>query len=171
MTTELAAHAAALSADQVFDTPPEQLQAAFEAQGPKALALRSSTAAQRIARIKALREALLAQREALYAAFAQDMRKSQAEVEATELMPVLDEMRHVIGGLKGWMKPKRVWPTSTTLGLKARIHYQPRGRVLIIAPWNYPLNLCLGPLVSAVGAGMFQDKFGVVIPGSRTGGG
>jgi aldehyde dehydrogenase (NAD+) len=153
MTTELAAHAAALSADQVFDTPPEQLQAAFEAQGPKALALRSSTAAQRIARIKALREALLAQREALYAAFAQDMRKSQAEVEATELMPVLDEMRHVIGGLKGWMKPKRVWPTSTTLGLKARIHYQPRGRVLIIAPWNYPLNLCLGPLVSAVGAG------------------
>lgn len=139
--------------DQVFDTPPERLQAAFEAQGAKALALRSSTAAQRVARIKALREALLAQREALYGAFAQDMRKSQAEVEATELIPVLDEMRHVIGDLKAWMKPKRVWPTVTTLGLKARIHYQPRGRVLIISPWNYPLNLCLGPLVCAIGAG------------------
>ena len=153
MTTELAAHAAALSADQVFDTPADQLRAAFEAQGPHALVLRRSSAAQRIARIKALREALLAQREALYAAFAQDMCKSQAEVEATELMPVLDEMRHTIGGLKSWMKPQRVWPTTTTLGLKARIHSQPRGRVLIIAPWNYPLNLCLGPLVSALGAG------------------
>ncbi len=153
MTTELSAHAATLPADAPFETPAEQMQSAFEAQGPKALTLRSSTAFDRIARIKALREALLAQREALYAAFAQDMRKSKAEVEATELMPVLDEMRHVIGSLKGWMKPKRAWPTSTSLGLKARIHYQPRGRVLIIAPWNYPLNLCLGPLVSALAAG------------------
>ncbi len=153
MTSELSAHAATLPAEPAAEAAPELMQTVFEAQGPKALALRSSTAGDRIARIKALREALLAQREALYAAFAQDMRKSKAEVEATELMPVLDEMRHAIGGLKGWMKPKRVWPTSTTLGLKARIHYQPRGRVLIIAPWNYPLNLCLGPLVSALAAG------------------
>ncbi len=153
MTTEIAAHAATLQQAPIFDTPAEQMQATFDVQLPKALSLRSSAAAQRIERIKALREALLAQREALYAAFAQDMRKSKAEVEATELLPVLDEMRHAIGSLKGWMKPKRVWPTSTSLGLKARIHYQSRGRVLIIAPWNYPLNLCLGPLVSALAAG------------------
>ncbi len=153
MTSELSAHAATLPAEPASEASPELMQAVFEAQGAKAIALRQSSASDRIARIKALREALLAQREALYAAFAQDMRKSKAEVEATELMPVLDEMRHAIGGLKGWMKPKRVWPTSTTLGLKARIHYQPRGRVLIIAPWNYPLNLCLGPLVSALAAG------------------
>ncbi|TAG27720.1 MAG: aldehyde dehydrogenase family protein [Burkholderiales bacterium] len=153
MTSELAAHAATLPQAPVFDTPAEQMQAVFDAQLPKALSLRSSTAAQRIAKIKTLREALLAEREAWYAAFAQDMRKSQAEVEATEMLPVLDEMRHAIGRVKSWMKPTRAWPTTTSLGLKARIHYQSRGRVLIIAPWNYPLNLCLGPLVSALAAG------------------
>ncbi len=153
MTSELAAHAATLPPAPVFDTPAEQMQAIFDAQLPKALSLRTSSAAERISRIKALREALLSEREALYGAFAQDMRKSVAEVEATELFPLIDEMRHAIGRLKSWMKPTRVWPTSTSLGLKARIHYQPRGRVLIIAPWNYPLSLCLGPLVSALGAG------------------
>ena len=153
MTTELAAHAATLPPAPPFDTPAEHMQAVFDAQLPKALSLRSSTATERIAKIKALREAMLAEREAIYAALAQDMRKSKAEVEASELLPVLDEMRHAIGSLKGWMKPRRAWPTSTTLGLKARIHYQSRGRVLIIAPWNYPLNLCLGPLVSALAAG------------------
>jgi acyl-CoA reductase-like NAD-dependent aldehyde dehydrogenase len=123
MTSELAAHAATLPPAPVLDTPAEQMQAIFDAQLPKALSLRTSTAAERIARIKALREALLSEREALYAAFAQDMHKSVAEVEATELLPLVDEMRHVIGRLKSWMKPTRAWPTSTSLGLKARIHY------------------------------------------------
>jgi aldehyde dehydrogenase (NAD+) len=40
-----------------------------------------------------------------------------------------------------------------TLGTVSAVQYQPRGRVLIIAPWNYPLSLCLGPLVSALAAG------------------
>ncbi len=153
MTTELAAHAATLPQEPIFETPAEQMQAVFDAQWPKALSLRTSTAAARIERIKALRDALLSEREAVYAAMAQDMRKNKAEVEATELLPILDEMRHVIGRLKSWMKPTYAWPTMTTLGLKARIHYQSRGRVLIISPWNYPLNLCLGPLVSALAAG------------------
>ncbi len=153
MTTELAAHAATLPQTPIFDTPAAQMQAVFEAQWPKALSLRNSTAAARMERIKALRDALLSEREAVYAAMAQDMRKNKAEVEATELLPILDEMRHAIGRLKSWMKPTRAWPTMTTLGLKARIHYQSRGRVLIIAPWNYPLSLCIGPLVSALAAG------------------
>src|SRR5574341_579942 len=62
-------------------------------------------------------------------------------------------MRHAIGRVRRWMKPRRVWPTSTTLGTVSHVQYQPRGRVLIIAPWNYPLSLCFGPLVSALAAG------------------
>ena len=143
----------AVSDNTSSDTAPDILRAAFEAQGPRALALRSSTAAQRVARIRALRDALLARRQALYDAFAHDMRKSPAEVEATELLPVLDEMRHTMGHLPRWMRPQPVRPTLTTVGLKAQVQHQPRGRVLIIAPWNYPLNLCLAPLVSALAAG------------------
>jgi aldehyde dehydrogenase (NAD+) len=135
------------------ESDPQHIRAVFESQQETALRWRLSTAGERIMRIKKLREAMLAQRAAFYDAFRQDYRKSESEVEATELLPVMDEIRHAIGRLKGWMKPRRVWPTATMLGTSAALQYQPRGRVLIIAPWNYPLGLCFGPLVSALAAG------------------
>lgn len=46
-----------------------------------------------------------------------------------------------------------MWPTLTPGGTSGRVEYQPRGRCLIIAPWNFPLSLCFGPLVSALAAG------------------
>ncbi|OEZ60723.1 aldehyde dehydrogenase [Duganella sp. HH105] len=131
----------------------QQIRAAFDAQQATALRWRASAAAERIARVKRLRDALMAQREAFYAAFESDYRKSPAEVEASEFLPVMEEIRQVLGALKRWMKPRRHWPTTTMLGTYASVQYQPRGRVLIIAPWNYPLSLCFGPLVSALAAG------------------
>jgi aldehyde dehydrogenase (NAD+) len=135
------------------EAAPELMAAVFASQQATALRWRSSTASERIARIKRLRDAMMAQREQIYAAFLQDYRKSPAEVEASELLPVMEEIRHVLGRLKRWMKPTRMWPTTTMLGTSAWVQYQPRGRVLIIAPWNYPLSLCFGPLVSALAAG------------------
>ncbi|SFU66808.1 aldehyde dehydrogenase family protein [Pseudoduganella namucuonensis] len=135
------------------EADPQRIRAAFDAQLPTALRWRVSTAAERIARVKRLRDAMLAQREAFYAAFAQDYRKPPAEVEASEFLPVMDEIRHVLGNLKRWMRPRGVWPTAAMLGTRGAVQCQPRGRVLIIAPWNYPLGLCFGPLVSALAAG------------------
>jgi aldehyde dehydrogenase (NAD+) len=135
------------------EADPALIQSTFDSQLSTSLAWRSSTAKERIGRLKALREALMAERANLHAAFAADYRKSEIEVELSEIMPVMDELRHAIGMLKKWMKPVRVWPTMTMLGTSARIEYQPRGRVLIIAPWNYPLSLSIGPLVSALAAG------------------
>lgn len=135
------------------DTGPQVLQRLFDSQATVALALRSSTARERVAKLQRLRDALLERREALYAAFAADLRKPPLEVDLTELLPVLDEARHAIAHLAGWMKPRRVRPTLTTLGTRARVLYQPRGRCLIIGPWNYPVNTLLGPLVSALAAG------------------
>lgn len=125
----------------------------FHAQGPVALKLRESTARDRIEKLERLRSALLQRRHALHCAFAEDFRKPVAEVELTELLPVVDEIRHTVKHLPKWMRPLRVAPTLTTLGTSARIAYQPRGRCLIISPWNYPVNTLLGPLVSAIAAG------------------
>jgi aldehyde dehydrogenase (NAD+) len=135
------------------DASAQSMQSIFVSQLSTALQWRTSSASERAARIQQLRTAMLAQRDALYQAFALDMHKSPSEVEATELLPIMDEMRHAIGHVKRWMKPRRVWPTSTMLGTRAAVHVQSRGRVLIIAPWNYPLSLCFGPLVSALAAG------------------
>ena len=71
-------------------------------------------------------------------------------VDLTELLPVVDEIRHVRRHLRRWMKPQRAAPSLTTLGTRARIVCQPRGRCLIIGPWNYPVSTLIGPLVSAV---------------------
>lgn len=137
----------------VAESDPQQIQTVFDSQLATAIRWRESVAEQRIARLKRLREAVLEHRQAFYHAFELDYRKPIAEVDVTELMPVLDEIRHAVGRLKQWMKPQKVSPTSLMLTTSAWVEYQPRGRVLIIAPWNYPLNLCFGPLVSALAAG------------------
>lgn len=125
----------------------------FELQRETALRLRSSTAAQRIARIRRLKDAVLANSEAFYAAAEQDFRKPPAEVDLSEILPVVAEANDAIRNLKKWMKPTGVWPTRLMMGTKSWIRYEPKGRCLIISPWNYPLNLSFGPLVSALAAG------------------
>jgi aldehyde dehydrogenase (NAD+) len=141
--------------DQTVDleTDASTIQALFDAQAATALALRASQPAERRAKIVRLRDAILARRERWYAAFHTDLRKPAVEVELTELLPVVDEAHLALKKLAKWMKPRRVLPTLTTLGTTARVLYQPRGRCLIVGPWNYPLNTVLGPLVSAVAAG------------------
>jgi aldehyde dehydrogenase (NAD+) len=135
------------------ESDPAEIQRVFDSQLATAVAWRESTVAERIARLKKLRDAMMARREDFYKAFQLDYRKSASEVEGTEFMPVLDEIRHAISHLKKWATPKRVRPTMTTMFTQAWIEYQPRGRCLIVAPWNFPLNLCFGPLVSALAAG------------------
>ncbi|MDI1302776.1 MAG: aldehyde dehydrogenase family protein [bacterium] len=125
----------------------------FEAQRSTALRLRQSTAAERLAKIKKLKAALLANKDAVIAAGFADFGKPAAEVELTEILPVIAEANDAIRKLRGWMKPKKVWPSRMMLGTKGYTQYEPKGRVLIVAPWNYPVNLSLGPLVSALAAG------------------
>lgn len=135
------------------ETSPDVIDALFAGQAARALALRRSTAAERRATLGRLLDALMARREAFVAAFAKDLGKPAVEVDLTELLPVVDEVRHAQRNLKRWMRPQRAWPTLMTLGTRARIVYQPRGRCLIIGPWNYPVSTLVGPLVSAVAAG------------------
>jgi aldehyde dehydrogenase (NAD+) len=125
----------------------------FERQRATALRLRSSTAAERIAKIARLRDAFIANTQAWYEAGHADFKKPAGEVDLTEILPVVVEANDAIRNLKAWMKPTRVWPTMLMAGTSGYIQYEPRGRCLIISPWNYPVNLTFGPLVSAIAAG------------------
>ncbi len=100
-----------------------------------------------------LRQTIERRERDVVAALHQDFGKPEPEVILTEILPVLQEIRHTIRHLKGWMRERRVAPTLATFGTSARIRPEPRGVCLIIAPWNYPFNLALGPLVSALAAG------------------
>ncbi len=129
------------------------MQQVFDAQAATALRLRSSTAQERIAKIRKLRDAVISRTDAWYRAADLDFKKPPGEVDLSELLPVCLEANDAIRNLKKWMRPKRVWPTLLTLGMRSHVQYTPRGRCLIIGPFNYPVNLTLGPLVSAIAAG------------------
>ncbi|MFZ5562250.1 MAG: aldehyde dehydrogenase family protein [Pseudomonadota bacterium] len=125
----------------------------FAGQQETALRWRTSTAAERIQRIRALRAAVLDHAEAIRAAAAADFRKPAAEVDLTEIFPVVAEANHAIRHLRRWMRPRKVAPSLMLLGTRGTIEQQPRGRCLIISPWNYPVNLTFCPLVLALAAG------------------
>jgi aldehyde dehydrogenase (NAD+) len=87
--------------------------------------------------------------DALY----KDFKKPAFESVITETNYVITELKHTIKKMKSWSKPTRVLPSIINFPSRDYIYKEPYGRVLIIAPWNYPYQLALCPLVSAVAAG------------------
>ena len=86
-------------------------------------------------------------------ALANDLGKSPVEGYLTEIGFTIGEVDHALDNLRSWMKPTRVKLPLTFKPGSAKIVPQPLGMVLIIAPWNYPLQLMLGPAVGALAAG------------------
>lgn len=139
--------------NQEIDLLESRIDRVFHLQKQQAIALRKSTVHDRIGHIKRLREWVESHKEDIQKALYADYKKPYTETDITEIYPALSEAKHCINNLAYWMKAKRVPTPLTFLGTKAQIQYEPKGASLIIAPWNYPFNLAIGPLVSALGAG------------------
>ena len=82
-----------------------------------------------------------------------DLHKSPAEAFLTETGWLLSEIRHVRKNLRRWMKPRQVGVPLHYQPARARVSREPLGVVLVIGAWNYPLQLCLAPLIGAVAGG------------------
>jgi len=133
---------------------PEQLKALFDAQEETALRWRSTpAAAERVTRIKRLLAAIRGRRDELLQAAAADFNRPAAEVRLTELVAVTHEAKLAIRKTASWMRPRRRATTLVGFGTSAVVRPEPRGRSLIISPWNYPYSLSFGPLISALAAG------------------
>ena len=130
-----------------------RLHAVFAAQRAHRWTMSRTTAAERIARLKRLREAILARRAELAEALHRDFRKPALEVELTEVHPTLEELNYTVKHVKSWMKPKRVGTPLLLSGASSHVRYEARGVVLVLAPWNYPFQLLMAPLIAAIAAG------------------
>lgn len=82
-----------------------------------------------------------------------DLGKSAVESYMTEIGIVAGEIRFALRNLKRWMRPRRVPTPLFAWPARSRVRYEPLGVVLVVAPWNYPLQLTLLPLVGALAAG------------------
>lgn len=138
---------------QATDIQKAQIEALFREQKQHHPRVAQTSARERIGQLKRLRDALLRYRQPLQDAMWEDFRKPPTEVDLSEIYPITSEIRFAIRNLRRWMRPRRVSTPLVLFGGRSYIQYQPKGLVLILAPWNYPVNLTLGPLVSAIAAG------------------
>lgn len=114
---------------------------------------KTQSPAFRIQQLEKLASAIRQYEDRFYTALQQDLRKSREEAWVTELGIVLQEINIAKRKLRTWMSPQRRrtnllnWPSASY------VVAEPKGMVLIIGPWNYPVQLILAPLVSAIAAG------------------
>ena len=107
----------------------------------------------RIQQLSALRDAIRRREQAIFDALMADLHKGAFETYTSEIGMIYEEIRYTRKHLRGWMKPRRVSTPLVHAPGKSRILYRPRGVSAIIAPWNYPFQLALAPLVAAISAG------------------
>ena len=107
----------------------------------------------RLDRLHRLEDLVRDNRALLQDALAADLGKPAAEAWLTELGLVLEEVAGIGKELRAWMRPRRVRVPLSLAPARSRIEHQPLGTVLIMAPWNYPVQLVLSPLAGALAAG------------------
>ncbi|MFM7748291.1 MAG: aldehyde dehydrogenase family protein [Bacteroidota bacterium] len=115
--------------------------------------LAAENASERIQRLMRLRKAILESEEAIRQALHADLGKPAMETNLTELLPVYNEIKHFKANLHRWMRNRNMGPHFPYLLSSGHIQYQAKGCVLLIAPWNYPFQLAVMPLIAAIAAG------------------
>ncbi len=111
------------------------------------------TARDRIKKLDRLYDAVLKYRKDIQEALYKDFRKHPSEVDIAEIYKLTSELKHTRSHLAKWMRPRKVGTPLAQLGSSSYIHYEPKGVVLIISPWNFPFSLTFGPMIAALAAG------------------
>ena len=130
-----------------------RIDAVFARQWENRHRIAKTTAAERRAKIRRILDWTMDHREEICKAGFDDFRKPAAEVDLSEIFAVTSEAKHAMRHVKKWMKPKKVMPSMAMATTRSFVQYEAKGVVLIISPWNYGFNLCVGPLISAIAAG------------------
>lgn len=135
------------------NTPLSEISRLYNLQQQNKQNVKNTTAKERRRKLNALKKQIFEKRDAIKQALYNDFRKAPAETDLTEIYPVISEIRHAADRVAEWMRPLSVETPLSFFGTSAKVIYEPKGCALIISPWNYPFQLCIIPLVSAVAAG------------------
>ena len=132
----------------------ERVQRLFAAQRAACLTHPYPSADERLVRLKALKRQTQRYQDLLAEAMSSDFGfRPAAESKMLDLLGSVLDANHALAHVKRWMKPS---PRSTELlflGNRIKVTYQPKGVVGVIVPWNFPIYLAMGPLVTALAAG------------------
>src|SRR5688572_21744761 len=103
--------------------------------------------------LQQLKASLLKYEQSLYDAIFSDLKKSREESWVTEVGFVISELNETLKNLRYWMQPHKVKTNLVNFPSTSYIMHEPLGVVLVISPWNYPLQLLFTPLIGAIAAG------------------
>ncbi len=131
----------------------KEIQAAFQRLQAHAPVLARTGYQERQAKLQRLLDYVRSHQDDIEAALYQDYRRPGVETLAAEVFDLISEAKFALKHLKRWLKPQRVSTPLTLLGSSGQIRRAPKGVVLIIAPWNYPFNLVVKPLIGAIAGG------------------
>ncbi len=142
----------------ISTNPPElksntDLQVIFEALQANEQVLSETSVAERQRKLRKLERTLLSWRPRIKQALYKDFGKTSAGIDMIDLFPTLSGSRHARRNLRSWAARKGVATPLAFIGARSSIRYEAKGLSLIISPWNYPINLSITPLISAVAAG------------------
>lgn len=133
--------------------PPVEVEALFSAQKAFFASRESHDISYRKRALERLKDALLANREPLYAALAVDLGKTREVVDLAEIGEVLHEIDFALAHLDEWATPRAVPTPDLIAPSQCYIVQEPYGVTYIIGPFNYPVNLTLTPLIGAIVGG------------------
>ncbi|MFK7872718.1 MAG: aldehyde dehydrogenase family protein [Oligoflexales bacterium] len=130
------------------------IQELFQKQTPsKAGFFQNPSYQHRIQNLKKLEVSLHQYEDKFLTALKQDLDKHSIEAYCTEILPLHKELQTCLRSLKKWMKPSSQRLPILLQPGNAQVHARPKGQVLIIGPFNYPVNLTIKPLIGALAAG------------------
>lgn len=152
-STIFAVSNAKTSTTMVQNTPLERIPAILKAQRSFFATHATLPLEYRFGMLRRLREGILRHEKALCDALYKDLHKSYEEAYLTEISIILGEIDNFLKHLKAWAAPSTKRTPLKLFPSRSAIITEPLGVALIIAPWNYPVQLLLNPLIGAIAAG------------------
>lgn len=128
-------------------------KAAFEHLRSLETAAKSRSVAYRLEKLRRLKFELVDRMPLLHEAMREDFSKPEAEGKISEIYGVMMELDYALKHLKRWARPKRRGSPLVLAGFGSRVIPEPKGTVLILGAWNYPVYLTLSPFIAAWAAG------------------
>ncbi len=107
----------------------------------------------RLEQLKKLKRLIIKRELDIEAALWEDLHKSPEEAYLTEISIVMQELDNHLKHLKKWAEPQKVKTPIHLFPSSSTIIYEPLGIALIVAPWNYPFQLVINPLIGAISSG------------------
>lgn len=135
------------------NTKLEEILRIYDAQKKNLQNIKNTSPADRLKKIKKLRQVVYEKREKIQQALWNDFHKPALQVDVSEIYPVIAEAKNFEANLHEWIAPKEVDTPLMLVGTNSKIIHEPKGNVLLLCPWNYPFQIPLRNMIAAYAAG------------------